>query len=103
MAKPVKTGEVQVTDPVKTVDAQEAEPTRAYSIKCKLCSFRGCSEYELKEHKREEKLKSKAKYLLPGSLILFLECDNKYADETCPNNHKKLDGVGPVDNRPSSD
>jgi hypothetical protein len=26
-AKPVKTGEVQVTDPVKTVDAQEADPT----------------------------------------------------------------------------
>ena len=35
VAKPVKTGEVQVTDPVKTVDAQEANPTQAYSIKCK--------------------------------------------------------------------
>ena len=83
VAEPVKTGEVQVAYTVTTED-----PAQAYLIKCKECSLRKISEYELKEDKREETLKPKAKNILPGSLIVCPECDTKYTGWISPTNHR---------------
>jgi hypothetical protein len=52
------------------------------SIKCKVCKFTARTEEELGEHKREEKAKTKAKYIPPGSLMLCPECDKKFTDRT---------------------
>ena len=46
-------------------------------FKCRECNFMARSEEELKEHKREENQKAKAKYAPPESLKLCTECDKK--------------------------
>ena len=57
------------------------------SIKCNVCKFTARTEEELREHKREEKAKTKAKYIPPGSLILCPDCDKKFTDRASLNTH----------------
>ena len=65
---------------IETEHNKETKGDTEVLYKCRECSFRGNSEEQLKEHKREEKLKAKSKYSPPGSLIMCLECDKKFTD-----------------------